>query len=293
MTGSISGLAEAKINLGLRIIGRRPDGYHDIRSIFHSISLADSIEIELREGGGISIEVEGGGGLVPADSTNLAWKAAAAFLDRTGARTGVSIRIHKRIPAGGGLGGGSSDAACTLRLLRDITGLDPGLESLARELGSDVPFFLRGGAALVEGRGERITPIPAGDFRVLILDPGIPSSTARAYADWDMRHPGLTIRHSMYDLSPPELAWHEGKPFPVSLCNDFLPLLVERFPVMAETADRLDACASVWGLSGSGSCFYALFKEAWEVESLEASVPRRFSPVVCRATGSAGVSSNW
>lgn len=293
MNGSASGRAEAKINLGLRILGRRDDGFHDIRSIFHSISLADEIDIALSDSGGVSISVEGGGGLVPADGTNLACRAAAAFMDRAGLSCGVSIRILKRIPAGGGLGGGSSDAACTLRLMRDITGLDPGLFEIASSLGSDVPFFLTGGAALVEGRGERITRIEAGDFHVLILDPGVHSSTAQAYADWDMRHPGLTIRHSRCDLPTPELAWHEGRPFPVSLCNDFLPLLVERFPAMAETADRLDACASIWGLSGSGSCFYALFRSAHEAESLEASVPRRFSPVLCRATCSAGVSSNW
>lgn len=293
MIDRASGLAVAKINLGLRILGRRDDGFHDIRSIFHSVSLADEIGIAITDSGGVSVSVEGGAGLVPADRTNLASRAAAAFMARAGVCCGVSIRIRKRIPVGGGLGGGSSDAACTLRLMREMTGLDPDLFEIASSLGSDVPFFLTGGAALVEGRGERITRIGAGDFHVVILDPGVQSSTAQAYTDWDMRHPGLTIRHSRCDLSNPELAWHEGRPFPVSLCNDFLPLLVERFPAMAETADRLDACTSTWGLSGSGSCFYALFRSAYEAESLVASVPRRFSPVLCRATGSAGVSSNW
>lgn len=148
MNGRASGRAEAKINLGLRILGRRDDGFHDIRSIFHSISLADEIDIALSDSGGVSISVEGGGGLVPADGTNLACRAAAAFMDRAGLSGGVSIRILKRIPAGGGLGGGSSDAACTLRLMRDITGLDPGLFEIASSLGSDVPFLLTGGAAL-------------------------------------------------------------------------------------------------------------------------------------------------
>ncbi|MDM7993193.1 MAG: 4-(cytidine 5'-diphospho)-2-C-methyl-D-erythritol kinase [Candidatus Fermentibacter sp.] len=293
MTGCISGAAEAKINLGLRILGRRDDGYHEIRSVFHTVSLADAIEVGLTDSPGIAIEVAGGDGRVPADATNLACRAASAFIERAGLPYGAAIRIRKRIPAGGGLGGGSSDAACTLRLLRELTGMDPGIGSIALSLGSDVPFFLRGGAAVVTGRGDRISPIRTGDFWAVIVDPGIPSSTAGAYADWDLKHAGLTMRLPMYDLPHPELAWHEGRPFPVSLCNDFLPLLAERSPVMAETAARLDVCASTWGLSGSGSCFYALFRTACEAESLGASIPRRYARHVCRATGSAGVSSNW
>ncbi len=291
MRRRVAGSARAKINLGLRILGKRTDGFHDIRSIFHSVTLEDRIRLETGPRGGISLEVAGAD--LETGEGNLAWRAAALFRQAAGLSCSVQVLLEKRIPVAAGLGGGSSDAACVLRLMREATGIDPGLMDLASELGSDVPFLLEGGAALAEGRGERLTPIRPGDFHAVLVNPGISSSTATAYADWDASEASLTSGREESDLRLPELTWHEGRPFPVSLCNDFLPLLAERCPVVAEISGWLDGRASAWGMSGSGPTFYALFRTASEADAFGARVPGRFSPVVCRAACAAGVSSNW
>lgn len=291
MSGTASAPSPAKINLGLRILGRRPDGYHDIRSIFHEVTLADDVTVSIgSKPGGVSLSVYGAD--LPLDGRNLAHRAATMFLAAAGVDRSVSIEIWKRIPVAGGLGGGSSNAACVLKLLRGLTGVDPGLDALAPELGSDVPFFLRGGAALVEGRGELVTPMRPGEFWTVLINPGMQSSTAAAYAAWDARWAGLTKRPSPSDLRVPELEWHEGRPFPACLCNDFLPVLTELHPEVAETADALDRCSPCWGLSGSGPTFYALFRTESEARNLASGVPRRLGGIVCRAAGADGASSN-
>lgn len=292
MTLEAEGRAEAKLNLGLRILGRRGDGYHEISGVFHTITLADSITLAMSDGEG-RIEARCDSGDVPEGPENLAFRAADAFLKASGLHKDVSITVRKMIPVAAGLGGGSSDAACVLRILAGLTGVDPGMDSLAAGLGSDVPFLLRGGAAYVTGRGEILKPLPPGDFWVVVLDPGLKVSTAEAYAAWDDRHPSLTIRAPLCDDRPPELAWHEGRPFPVSLCNDFLPLLLERFPVASEIATRLDRACPAWGLSGSGSSFYGLFRTRAEADAFGLSVPGRYSPVICRSSNGIGASSNW
>lgn len=293
MSGEAEGRAEAKINLGLRILGRRSDGYHEISSIFHTITLADSLVVSITEGTGL-IELDCCGAEdLPGGPGNLAARAASAFLEASGLRLDVRIRLEKKIPVAAGLGGGSSDAACVLRLLSSLTGVDPGIEALAQLLGSDVPFLVHGGAALVRGRGERVQPLTPGDFWAVVLNPGLKVSTADAYAAWDGRYPSLTIRAPLCDYRLPELAWHEGRPFPVSLCNDFLPQLLERFPAASEIATRLDRACPAWGLSGSGPSFYGLFRTRTEAEAFELSVPGRFSPVMSRASNGIGASSNW
>lgn len=290
--GSASGRAEAKLNLGLRILGRRADGFHEISGVFHTVTLADSLCVTVEEGAGrICLECD-----CPEVSTgeeNLVCRAAALFLEASGLSLDVSMRLGKEIPVAAGLGGGSSDAACTLRLLSRLTGTDPGLESLAERLGSDVPFLLRGGAAVVGGRGELVRSVEPGRFWAVILHPPLRVRTADAYAAWDARHPSLTIRAPLRDDRPPELAWHEGRPFPVSLCNDFLPLLLERYPVASEIAGRLDRACPAWGLSGSGPSFYGLFRTRAQAEAFGLSVPGRYSPAVCRSSDGIGASSNW
>lgn len=290
---TLEGRAEAKINLGLRILERRPDGYHSIRSVFHTVSLHDSVAVTCTPGSRrITIDVSGLD--IPGEpSENLACRAAEEFLAESGLKRDVHISIEKRIPVAAGLGGGSSDAACVLRLLRRATGVDPGLEKVALRVGSDVPFLLGGGAALVEGRGELIRRMASGDFWAVILNPGIRVSTAEAYEAWDRRYCGLTARPAGCDDRCPELAWHEGRPFPVSLCNDFLPLLLERHPAAMELLGQLENSCPAWGLSGSGPSFFGLFRSASEAEAFGLSVPRSLSPAVCRATGGVGASSNW
>jgi 4-diphosphocytidyl-2-C-methyl-D-erythritol kinase len=170
------------VNLFLEVLAKRPDGYHDLESIFQAISIYDSIHLRLTDGESIRLtssvkELE--------TPENLATKAAAAFLRRTGMRRGVEIRLEKGIPMQAGLGGGSSDAAAVLWGLNELTGsgMDVGtLRLVGAEIGSDVPFFIEGGTALVRGRGEVVKPLEVqGTYYFVVLYPGFGISTAAVY----------------------------------------------------------------------------------------------------------------
>jgi len=174
----------AKINLGLEIVRQRSDGYHDIRTLFQSIDLADQIELEPTADG--RIRLQGDEPAVPWDETNLVHRAARLLRERSGTAAGAFIRVSKVVPPGKGLGGGSSNAALTLYGLNRLwsAGLGPEeLAGLALRLGSDVPYFLRGGLCLGESRGEALTPLP--DFSPLpcvVAFPPYPILTAEIYA---------------------------------------------------------------------------------------------------------------
>jgi 4-diphosphocytidyl-2-C-methyl-D-erythritol kinase len=182
---SVRAQAPAKINRELRVGPRRPDGYHDIRSRFVTIDLAD--EIEAREAP--QFQLSGGAPGLPMDGSNLVARAAFALAHSLGVEPRVHLQLSKRIPVGAGLGGGSSDAAATLRLLCRLWGRtvpEAQLRALAAELGSDVAFFLAGGEADVAGRGERVAPqedAPPRDLTLLV--PPFSISTAAAYAAFD------------------------------------------------------------------------------------------------------------
>jgi len=155
---ALSVSSPAKINLYLEVLARRPDGYHDIESVMQLVDLCDQVHLE-RAAAGISLTVTGG--RVPADPTNLAYRAAVLLAERVGLRDGVRIHLEKRIPVGGGLGGGSGNAAAVLAGLTRLFDLGQSPESLARlgaDLGSDVPFFLSPGLALVTGRASGCVP---------------------------------------------------------------------------------------------------------------------------------------
>jgi 4-diphosphocytidyl-2-C-methyl-D-erythritol kinase len=177
--------APAKINRELRVGPRRPDGYHEIRSRFVTIDLADAIEAQ--EATGLELVGEPPG--LPADRSNLVARAALALAERLGLAPRVRLRLEKRVPMGAGLGGGSADAAVTLRLLCRLWRLsvsDSDLAALGATLGSDIPFFLFGGEADVAGRGERVTPRDDGPLRTLtLLFPPFSLSTADVYAEFD------------------------------------------------------------------------------------------------------------
>jgi len=183
----------AKINLVLEVLGRRADGYHDISTIFQEISLADTVSLSLVNQG-IALEVNNDPDL-PADERNLAFKAAAIFLQHYPQQLGVNIKLVKRIPHGAGLGGGSSDAAAVLRGLNQLCGqpfTSERLAELACSLGSDVPFFIRGGTALGSSRGEVLTQLPVKGWRagLVIVKPQVSLSTALMYKQLNS---GLTI----------------------------------------------------------------------------------------------------
>jgi len=262
--------APAKVNLFLGILGRRPDGFHEIESLLAPVSLFDVLEIE-RRSRGIAFSCVGLRG-VPREK-NLAYRAAEAFIAAFGPAGGVRIRLKKKIPAGAGLGGGSSDAAAVLNAMdRLFPGLaaPTALGELAASLGSDVPFFLGGRPAWVHGRGDLVEPLgqPLSRFHAVLVYPGFGVSTAWAYAAWDSRHgnrgrrrganPELTARgRSASNLRPvrAENGTIRG------LRNDFEGVVFEAHPLLYGLKGALYACGA-YGvlLSGSGSTVFGLFE---------------------------------
>jgi 4-diphosphocytidyl-2-C-methyl-D-erythritol kinase len=251
--------APAKINLGLRVTGRRADGLHELDSLFLPLDLADEVEITVdpTRGPEVVLELAGEAAGVPADASNLAAGAARAFLDAAGLRSCVRIHLTKRIPAAAGLGGGSSDAGAVLR------GLDrhfPGalgrdvLERLALGLGADVPFFLDPRPARVAGVGERIEPCTGPDpLAVLLANPGTPLATVDVYAAFDALCPSPPLRPAVAADAP----WSER------LRNDLEPAAVRLCPALARLRRQLqDLDPLAVALSGSGPTLYALFEDA-------------------------------
>ena len=172
--------AGAKVNLALEVLGKRPDGYHEIATVMQAVDLSDRLVLEDADG----LELVSTAPGVPTDETNLAWRAAAALREAAGVGRGVRITLDKRIPAAAGLGGGSSDAAGVLLGLNRLWRLRWPLARLgevAVGLGMDVPFFLRGGAALATGRGEKLEPLAGGGLALVLVHPGIGESTAAIY----------------------------------------------------------------------------------------------------------------
>jgi len=176
--------APCKVNLTLEVLGKRPDGYYEIRTVMQAVDLCDELEFVRLARPRVTLSCDRPG--LPIDEDNLVVRAARLLQDRCGARAGVAVRLRKRVPIGGGLGGGSSDAAVTLLALNDLWGLGLSLEELrplAAELGSDVPFFLWGGRALCEGRGELVTPMDDGPpLHFVLVMPGLHVATGAVYA---------------------------------------------------------------------------------------------------------------
>jgi 4-diphosphocytidyl-2-C-methyl-D-erythritol kinase len=188
--------APAKVNLALRVLERRPDGFHSIETLMAPLALADGLEVELKDGEGVDLSCSDPS--LPTDGTNLVCKAVEVFARATGKPIGVRIHLEKRIPHGAGLGGGSSDAAAVLKALNILTEAGFGvseLETLAGAIGSDVPFFIRCVPAVCRGRGEVVEPvegIPAAE--ILLVKPPFPVSTAWAYGAWAAsKKPGETF----------------------------------------------------------------------------------------------------
>jgi 4-diphosphocytidyl-2-C-methyl-D-erythritol kinase len=249
----------AKVNLALHVIGRRPDGYHELDTIFQAVDLWDTLELRAApEGLTVSCDAPG----VPTDDSNLVLRAAALLRERHGrAKDGAAFHLEKGIPTQAGLGGGSSDAAGALRLCARHweLELDEGkLQAIARELGADVPFFLRGGAARGRGRGDRLEPWSAGECRSMLL--GMPPygiSTKQVFARLDAR---LTLPGNGVNL--PILSAHKlpvGNDFGLAV-NDLEPVVFEGWPELRRFRDALlDAGAGTALLSGSGSTVYGIF----------------------------------
>jgi 4-diphosphocytidyl-2-C-methyl-D-erythritol kinase len=237
--------APAKLNLFLHIVGRRDDGYHLLQTVFQLLDWGDDVRLRVRDDGEIR-RVDPLPGV--ADDADLGVRAARALKDATGCGQGADIAIEKRVPIGGGLGGGSSDAATVLVALNALwdTGLDEdALAAIGARLGADVPVFVRGRSAWAEGIGERLTPLALPERWYLVVDPGATVPTRELF-----QVPELT-RNSAQLTIP---LFVSGVP----TGNAFLPVVRGRFPAVAAALDWLRSFGEA-RLSGSGGCVFAAF----------------------------------
>lgn len=270
--------APAKVNFGLRVVGLRDDGYHELESLFLPLDFTDEISLELlpqEPGAGrqIDFQLEGGGGDVPAGFENLVVRAAQLFLEQGHLEASLRIGLHKRLPSGAGLGGGSSDAATVLRALDQRF---PGVHSsqrlldLAITLGADVPFFLKPGPAWVSGIGEKIqelAEIPS--FTLLLANPGRSLSTLQVFKCFDERDSALTPWESGSTMrSVFEFREHpRGEDLQRLLQNDLEPAALELCPELAKLRLALTAAgAMAVSMSGSGATLYGVFEDVTAAE---------------------------
>ncbi len=254
-------LAPAKLNLFLEVLRKRPDGYHDLRSVFHAIDLCDEVEIRERRQG-IRLECSAPG--VPAGQKNLAWRAAELMRKTTRTETGAAIRLVKKIPIGAGFGGGSSDAVAVLKGLNELWGLGLStarLAALAAQLGSDCPFFVYGGTALCEGRGEVVKPIPGPENgRFLLVYPLFPVSTAEVYQNLNRKD--LTGKRVGVTILLKALKDGEWAKVGKCLYNRLEAPAFRLFPQLEESKALLSALCRYGALmTGSGSALFGIVGE--------------------------------
>ncbi len=273
-----SSRAHAKVNLDLRVLGTRPDGYHELRTVFQTIELHDVVTCWARKG---PLTLKCKAASVPLDHTNLVWRAAATLwtaLGRPGDPKDTVISIEKAIPIAAGLGGGSADAAAALQVLARLWGGAPVpmLRDVAPGIGADVPFFLAGGTALGLGRGEEIYPlVDLPGHWVVLVRPLYGVSTAEAYAWYDEdRAAGIRESRELQILPVP---WPTRA---AQMINDLEPPVVRRHPeIGALKAALRDAGAVAAAMSGSGSAVFGLFRG----RAAAARVSKRLSRGATRA----------
>lgn len=259
--------APAKVNLHLEVLRQRPDGYHDIETVFQAVSLFDTVTVTLRATGDsaaaqrLRLRVDPGDA-APDGVDNICWQAVRLFGHATGRHGELEIDLHKEIPAGAGLGGGSADAAAVLVALNRLhdTRLDvKELEQLGEQLGSDVPFFIRGGTQVGRGRGTRLTPltgIRSGVF--LIVKPPLSIETARIYGQLKIgltvRGPKCNLRHIKALIARfPSSSWFGF--------NRLEEVVLPAYPVLQRLVLRLRELAPIAMLTGSGAAVVGVFDE--------------------------------
>jgi 4-diphosphocytidyl-2-C-methyl-D-erythritol kinase len=253
--------AFAKINVDLRVLGVRPDGFHDLRTVFQSLAVHDVLTFTRRTG---PFAIECDDSTLPVDRRNLVWKAASLLWRTVGRRRSetprdVVVGLRKRIPQAAGLGGGSADAAMALLALSRLWDLDvdlPTLSRLAARLGADVPFFLVGGTALGLGRGDDIYPLAdLPRTHVVVVRPRFGVATTDAYA-WYDAEPRRTIREPVRKGVP--ASWPDWS---MNVRNDLEPAVTRHHPTIARIRHLLlEAGAVVAAMSGSGSAVFGLFE---------------------------------
>jgi 4-diphosphocytidyl-2-C-methyl-D-erythritol kinase len=249
--------AYAKINFGLYVLRRREDGYHDIATVFHRINLYDSLAFEDAD----EIALRSTSADIPLGEDNLCWRCARALWQALGTDRGVTITLDKAIPVGAGLGGGSSDAAATLKALPRLWGVPASpalLHEIALSVGSDVPYFLHDGSAIGCGRGEQLEYFTLRlPYAVLVCNPGIHVATGWAY-----RQVHGDLNRTVPDLKQAMLEWSTPGAQATVLANDFEGPVFQEFPLIgALKQEILDAGARMALMSGSGSTVFGLFED--------------------------------
>ncbi|MDE2801393.1 MAG: 4-(cytidine 5'-diphospho)-2-C-methyl-D-erythritol kinase [Chloroflexota bacterium] len=248
-------LAPAKANLTFEVLGRRADGYHEVRTILQALSLADELTFDTCDDLSLTVEPEGAAPL----EENLVLAAARLLQREEGVSTGAAIHLMKRIPMAGGLGGGSSDAATALLGLRRLWGLNldaDGLRELAAQLGSDVPFFISGGTALGEGRGDRLTPLPSPEGEAVVAVPGAfrpRDKTAQMYGLLKPEH--YTDGSATADT---EQRLRAGRSFHEGVVNAFDAVAGEAYPFSTAMREAFEAVGLRPALCGAGPSMFAL-----------------------------------
>jgi len=243
----------AKINLCLSVLGKRPDGYHEVEMVMQAVGLYDEITVRLIESG---ITVNCDNSTIPAGEGNIAYRAAREMQDLSGKQSGIAVDIKKNIPVAAGLGGGSSDAAAVLVACNRLLGAGLGRDRLAEigtRLGMDVPFFLYGPTALAKGRGELLTSLPSPPkFWVLLVNPGFETSTAWVYKNLNF---GLTKKGDCTNIAGLKVSQIAR-----SLHNDLETVTAAAHPVIGEMErSLLDSGALGVCMSGSGPTVFGIY----------------------------------
>jgi len=279
--GSLRVFCPAKVNLYLRVLGRRPDGYHDLLSFMQPLSLVDELTVSPAPPG---IFLDCGQPGIPKGPGNLVWQAALEFQRAAGRKVGVHMVLEKRIPAAAGLGGGSSDAAGALLALNALNGepLTPAsLQSLAGGVGADVPFFLGKGAAVARGTGTELSPLELPAYWYLLLNPGVRVSTRWVYENLDLKAlKGYKILG--------ERDWDPEQPG-TWVHNDLESVTLKQYPQLGqllETLEHLGALAR--GMSGSGPTLYGLFPSLEAAREAGARLRETFAGWMAAARGLTG-----
>lgn len=265
--------APAKVNLGLSVLGVRPDGYHDLHTVMVPLNVGDTLDIAPAD----TLRLDVVGADLPTDSRNLVYRAARAYLDAAGRAGGARIVLHKELPLASGLGGGSSDAATTLQALAQLYPAAVDLPALALSLGADVPFFLLGGAALAEGVGERLTPLTLPDTPLVLLNPGVEVSARDAYRWLDDARaftPPLDLPALRNALQPRDTL-HQVADVPYF--NALQGPVVARHPAIREALDALRGAGLHSPLmSGSGSTCFALARDDGQAQAAAHALQLQF-----------------
>ncbi len=261
--------APAKLNLMLHILGRRADGYHELQTLFQFLDYGDELGFSRRDDGQIHLETPLPG--VPPEQ-NLIVRAARLLQQATGCNYGADIRLTKRLPMGGGIGGGSSNAATTLLGLNHLWQLDLNEDTLANlglQLGADVPVFVRGRAAFAEGVGERLTPVELQEPWYVVVNPQVSVSTAEIFSAPELTRdsPAITVRTVLEQ---------DGR-------NDCQPVVEKRYPEVRNALILLNKFTSA-KLTGTGGCVFGAFPDKAKADKVAAQLPTAMQGFIAKGS---------